>query len=251
MKKMSPSLTADAISRLLEDEDDNDDSYSDMDSEKDSPRKKPNPENSTKGQRNTKHKQVKNVANSKAKALPVYMQSKTHNSPLNSPKHNVKNGRIKKLQNNKTKTQSAQRNIIHKGALGDITTENVYEIDAYAEDELGTFATFGVVPPTKKATKNRAGNKVEKRTIKRAGKTQANVRKRNTNIRLATSSEHLKRSFFENNLCALNLKAPSEMAKASSSKNHSVKQKKRQEKAMITKQSSKAPYISIFSDMEN
>lgn len=142
---------------------------SDMDSEKDSPRKNPNPENSTKGQRNTRHKQVKNVANSKAKALPVYMQSKTHNSPLNSPKHNVKNGRIKKLQNNKTKTQSAQRNIIHKGALGDITTENVYEIDAYAEDELGTFATFGVVPPTKKATKNRAGNKVEKRTIKRAG----------------------------------------------------------------------------------
>ena len=83
------------------------------------------------------------------------------------------------------------------------------------------------------------------------GKTQANVRKRNTNIRLATSSEHLKRSFFENNLCALNLKAPSEMAKASSSKNHSVKQKKRQEKAMITQQSSKAPHISIFRDMEN
>merc|ERR1712110_508046 len=179
MKKMSPSLTADAISRLLEDEDDNDDSYSDMDSEKDSPRKNPNPENSTKGQRNTRHKQVKNVANSKDKALPVYMQSKTHNSPLNSPKHNVKNGRIKKLQNNKTKTQSAQRNVIHKGALGDITTENVYEMDAYADDELGTFATFGVVPPTKKALKNRAGNTVEKRMIKRAGKTQANVRKRN------------------------------------------------------------------------
>ena len=142
---------------------------SDMDSEKDSPRKNPNPVNSTKGQRNTRHKQVQNAANSKAKALPVYMQSKKNNSSLNSAKQNVKNGRIKKSQSNKTKPQSAQRNIIHKGALGDITTENVYEMDAYADDELGTFATFGVVPPTKKALKNRAGNKVEKRNIKRAG----------------------------------------------------------------------------------
>ena len=140
-----------------------------MDSEKDSPKKNPNPVNSTKSQRNTRHKQVKNVANSKAKALPVYMQSKTHNPPPNSPKQNVKNGQIKKSHGNKTKTQSAQRNIIHKGALGDITTENVYEMDAYADDELGTFATFGVVPSTKNPLKNRAGNKVEKRTIKRAG----------------------------------------------------------------------------------
>ena len=83
------------------------------------------------------------------------------------------------------------------------------------------------------------------------GKTQANVKKRNTNIRMATSSEHLKRSFFENNLCALNLKAPSEMNKASSSKNHSVKEKKREEKTMMTEHSSKAPHISIFRDMEN
>ena len=142
---------------------------SDMDSEKDSPRKNPKPVNSTKGQRATRHKQVKNVANSKAKALPVYMQSKTHNLPVNSPKQNIRNERIKKSYGNKTKTQSAQRNIIHKGALGDITTENVYEMDAYADDELGTFATFGVVPPTKKALKNRAGNTVEKRMIKRAG----------------------------------------------------------------------------------
>ena len=83
------------------------------------------------------------------------------------------------------------------------------------------------------------------------GKTQANVKKRNTNIRIAASSEHLKRSFFKNNLCALNLKAPSEMAKASSSKNHSVKEKKRKETAMMTEHSSKAPRISIFRDMEN
>merc|ERR1711874_780499 len=115
-KNMSPSLTADAISRLLDDEDDNDDCYSDMDSEKDSPRKNPKPVNSTKSQRTTRHKQVKNVANSKAKALPVYMQSKTHNPPVNSPKQNVKNGRIKKSCGSKTKTQSAQRNVIHKGA---------------------------------------------------------------------------------------------------------------------------------------
>ena len=65
---------------------------SDMDSEKDSPRKNPKPVNSTKVQRTTRHKQAKNAADSKAKALPVYMQSKTHNSPLNSPKHNVENG---------------------------------------------------------------------------------------------------------------------------------------------------------------
>ena len=83
------------------------------------------------------------------------------------------------------------------------------------------------------------------------GKTQANVKKRNTNIRMATSSEHLKRSFFENNLCALNLKAPSEMAKASSSKNHTVKEKKCEEKAIMTEHSSKVPHISIFRDMEN
>ena len=111
------------------------------------------------------------VSNFSFNRLPVYMQKELQlnkASSVNIYEPNKKGiAKYKKRSNTKSHINRPENfksnSVLYAGALGDITTDNVYEIDAYDDNELGCSAG---IPPSEKVLKKLGKIKKTKRTRK-------------------------------------------------------------------------------------
>ena len=82
------------------------------------------------------------------------------------------------------------------------------------------------------------------------GKSNLNPKKCHTSLRLAATSSDLKRSFYENNQCGLNLKSPRLFSKHTSKMTvERSRDVPREKQSLVT--SNNHGHISIFRDIEN
>ena len=148
----------------------------------------------------------------------------------------------------KTKSNS----VLYAGALGDITTDNVYEIDAYDDNELGCSAG---IPPSEKVLK-KLGKIKKKRTRKlKSARATAGVepKGKSTHVipRSVAYSSDVKRSFFENNLCALNFLSPQKVKKMRPTASTAYKQNNEVTKNGKSANTHSTVQVSLFGNMTN